>query len=308
MFRFVLPEHCTPRQPRDADGDRIFSHPYWSTWAEKQHASVKAFDRDGIMLAVTTAYDKTDLSKEQGAFPIYLVSNALPLDEKRKRSNWLLLGYFSSLPAKLVASISSGRVTAYRRALRLKGLEAIFDSFLRRSTENPALMGVSMLDAHGIEHTVYLRLMAGIWDYPEAAASTMTLHNSTCYVCRRMAGEFQWYHPHDRLRTVASETQKVREAWAAHPQSANARAAFCRPYGLQPEHNPYHLFPGMDSGVGVYSGAAFARLHNVYEGTLPRFIEGTLRLIQKQVTAAESTARARPLTRGSSRRALASRA
>ena len=287
MFRFVLPEHCTPRQPRDADGDRIFSHPYWSTWAETQHASVKAFDRDGIMLAVTTAYDKTDLSKEQGAFPIYLVSNALPLDEKRKRSSWVLLGYFSSLPAKLVASISSGRVTAYRRALRLKGLEAIFDSYLRRGTENPGLMGASMLDAHGVEHTVYLRLMAGIWDYPEAAASTMTLQNSTCYVCRRMAGEFQWYHPHDRLRTVASEMQKVREAWAAHPQSASARAAFCRPYGLQPEQNPYHFFPGMDGGFGVYSGAAFARLHNVYEGTLPRFIEGTLRLIQKQVTAAE---------------------
>ena len=239
------------------------------------------------MLAVTTAYDKTDLSKEQGAFPIYLVSNALPLDEKRKRSSWLLLGYFGSLPAKLVASISSGRATAYRRVLRLKGLEAIFDSYLRRSTENPALMGASMLDANGIERTVYLRLMAGIWDYPEAAASTMTLQNSTCYVCRRMAGEFQWYHPHDRLRTVASETQKVREAWAAHPQSASARAAFCRPYGLQPEHNPYHFFPGMDGGFGVYSGSAFARLHNVYEGTLPLFIEGTLRLIQKQVTAAE---------------------
>jgi hypothetical protein len=152
--------------------------------------------------------------------------------------------------------------------LRLKGLEAIFDSYLRRSTENPALMGASMLDANGIERTVYLRLMAGIWDYPEAAASTMTLQNSTCYVCRRMAGEFQWYHPHDRLRTVASETQKVREAWAAHPQSASARAAFCRPYGLQPEHNPYHFFPGMDGGFGVYSGSAFARLHNVYEGTL----------------------------------------
>ena len=77
MFRFVLPEHCTPRQPRDADGDRIFSHPYWSTWAEEEYASVKAFDREGIMLAVTTAYDKTDLSKEQGAFPIYLVSNSV---------------------------------------------------------------------------------------------------------------------------------------------------------------------------------------------------------------------------------------
>ena len=74
MFRFVSPEHCTPRQPLDADRDRIFSHPYWCTWAEQEHAAVKAFDPDGIMLAVTVAYDKTDLSKEQGAFPIYPVS------------------------------------------------------------------------------------------------------------------------------------------------------------------------------------------------------------------------------------------
>eukprot|EP00964_Phaeocystis_antarctica_P007396 scaffold4010_cov98-Phaeocystis_antarctica.AAC.3 len=85
------------------------------------------------MLAVTIAYDKTDLSKEKGAFPIYLVSNALPLDEKRKRSSWLLLGYFGSLPDKWVASISGGKATAYRRALRLKGLEAIFDAYLRRA-------------------------------------------------------------------------------------------------------------------------------------------------------------------------------
>ena len=81
MFRFVLPEHCTPRQPLDADGDRIFSHPYWCTWAEQEHAAVKAFDPDGIMLAVTVAYDKTDLSKEQGAVPIYLVSDTYPYSE-----------------------------------------------------------------------------------------------------------------------------------------------------------------------------------------------------------------------------------
>ena len=186
MFRFVLPEHCTPRQPLDAAGDRIFSHPYWCTWAEQEHAAVKAFDPSGIMLAVTVAYDKTDLSKEKGAFPIYLVSNALPLDEKRKRSSWLLLGYFGSLPDKWEASISGGKATAYRRALRLKGLEAIFGAYLRRSTDNPALMGAAMRDAHGIERTVCVRLMAGIWDYPEAAASTLTLQNSTCYVCRRI--------------------------------------------------------------------------------------------------------------------------
>ena len=287
MFRFVLPEHCTPRQPLDAAGDRIFSHPYWCTWAEQEHAAVKAFDPSGIMLAVTVAYDKTDLSKEKGAFPIYLVSNALPLDEKRKRSSWLLLGYFGSLPDKWEASISGGKATAYRRALRLKGLEAIFGAYLRRSTDNPALMGAAMRDAHGTERTVYVRLMAGIWDYPEAAASTLTLQNSTCYVCRRMTGEFQWYYPHDKLRTVASESRKVRQAWAAHPHSESARAAFCRPYGLHAVQNPYHRVPGMDVGFGVYSGATFARLHNVYEGTLPRLIEGTLRVIQKQVTAAE---------------------
>ena len=224
---------------------------------------------------------------KQGAFPIYLVSNALPLDEKRKRSSWLLLGYFGSLPDKWLASISSGKATVYRRALRLKGLEAIFDAYLRRSTENPALMGASMCDARGIEHPVYVRLMGGIWDYPEAAASTLTLQNSTCYVCRRMAGQFQWYLPHDKLRTVASESRKVRQAWATHPQSASARARFCRPYGLHPVQNPYHRFPGLDGGFGVFSGATFVRLHNVYEGTLPRFIEGTLRIIQKQVTVAE---------------------
>ena len=129
--------------------------------------------------------------------------------------------------------------------------------------------------------------MAGIWDYPEAAASTLTLQNSTCYVCRRMTGEFQWYYPHDTLRTAASEARTVRQAWAAHPQSESARAAFCRPYSLHAVQNPYHRIPGMDIGYGVYSGANFARLHNVYEGTLPRLIEGTLRVIQKQVTAAE---------------------
>ena len=51
--------------------------------------------------------------------------------------------------------------------------------------------------------------------------------------------------------------------------------------------NPLHRFPGLDGGFGVFSGATFARLHNVYEGTLPRFIEGTFRIIQKQVTVAE---------------------
>eukprot|EP00964_Phaeocystis_antarctica_P090908 scaffold58227_cov36-Phaeocystis_antarctica.AAC.1 len=85
------------------------------------------------------------------AFPIYLVSNALPLDEKRKRSSWLLLGYFGSLTDKWLASISGGKATAYRRALRLKGLEAIFDAYLRRSTDNPALMGAAMCDAHGTD-------------------------------------------------------------------------------------------------------------------------------------------------------------
>ena len=112
----------------------------------------------------------------------------------------MLLGYFGSLPDKWIASISSGKATVYRRALRLKALEAIFDAYLQRSTENPALMGASMSDAHGIEHTVYVRLMGCILDYPEAAATTLTLQNSTCYVCRRMAGQFQWYLPHDKLR------------------------------------------------------------------------------------------------------------
>ena len=67
-------------------------------------------------------------------------------------------------------------------------------------------------------------------------------------------------YPHDTLRTVASEARTVRQAWAAHPQSESARAAFCRPYGLHAVQNPYHRIPGMDIGYGVYSGAAFARL------------------------------------------------
>ena len=64
---------------------------------------IRRIDPDGLLLPIGIASDGTDLCREQSADPIYAVNNALPLDERRKRKNWVLVscryrgGYTTSM-------------------------------------------------------------------------------------------------------------------------------------------------------------------------------------------------------------------
>ena len=52
---------------------------------------IKRLDPNGLLLPVGIASDGTELCKEQSVTPMYIVNNALPLDEKRKRIHWILV-------------------------------------------------------------------------------------------------------------------------------------------------------------------------------------------------------------------------
>lgn len=51
-------------------------------WAHEEHRRIRGIDPSGLLLALAAASDKTNLSKEQTAEPVYLVNNALPLDRR----------------------------------------------------------------------------------------------------------------------------------------------------------------------------------------------------------------------------------
>ena len=97
-----------------ADGRRVYSHSYSGLWAQEQLKAIREVDPAGLLYAVSLAWDKSWHSKTQAVFPIYLVSNALPLDEYRKRSSWVLVGYYTGVPKHVLASLGSGRKTQAR--------------------------------------------------------------------------------------------------------------------------------------------------------------------------------------------------
>ena len=284
-FRHLTPAHCTPRIARDADGARLYAEPMSCEWAHEQHARMLALDPSGVMLPLALASDKTELCNEQSAEPVYVVSNALPLHERRQRKFWLAVAYFGSLPARLVATISAAKATELRKALLRAAIVALFDAYRNGYASNPALLGERFVDAHGADHHVYVRFQNMIFDYPVVAAWTMTLQGSACFCCRRRAGEFHLCGPKSQARTVASERALVQAAFNAHPNSATARATYLRPFGLVAEFSPLDELAPL--GLDRFSGITFSLLHMIYEGIWKVFLERTFAMIKAQVSTAE---------------------
>ena len=52
---------------------------------------IRKLDPKGLLLPIGIASDGTELCKEQSVTPMYVVNNALPQDEKRKRIHWILV-------------------------------------------------------------------------------------------------------------------------------------------------------------------------------------------------------------------------
>ena len=52
---------------------------------------IKKLDPRGLLLPIGIASDGTELCNEQSVTPMYVVNNALPQDEKRKRIHWILV-------------------------------------------------------------------------------------------------------------------------------------------------------------------------------------------------------------------------
>lgn len=52
---------------------------------------IRRLDPKGLLLPIAIASDGTELCKEQSVTPLYMVNNALPLHEKRKRIHWVLV-------------------------------------------------------------------------------------------------------------------------------------------------------------------------------------------------------------------------
>ena len=284
-YRHLTPAHCTPRLVRDESGARLYADPMSCDWAHEEHARMAALDPSGVMLPLAIASDKTELCNEQTAEPVYVVSNALPLHERRQRKFWLAVAYFGSLPPRLVAKLSTAKATEMRKALLRAAIVALFDTYRSEYASNPALLGERMVDAHGVTSTVYVRVQNLIFDYPVVAAWTMTLQNSTCFCCRRRAGEFHWFGPRSEARTVCSERALVQAAFDALPTSAAARANRLRPFGLVAEFSPLDELAPI--GLDRFTGITFSLLHMIYEGIWKVFLERTFAMIKAQVTTAE---------------------
>ena len=102
-------------------GERVYADPMTCDWAHEEYRRIRGIDPSGLLLPLAAASDKTELCKEQTAEPVYLVNNALPLDERRKRKWWLPVAYFSQLPAVIVATLSAARATLARKLLLKSG-------------------------------------------------------------------------------------------------------------------------------------------------------------------------------------------
>ena len=279
-LRHLRREHCTPRVATNAAGERVYADPMTCEWAHEEYRKVHAIDPNGLLLSLALASDKTELCKEQTAEPVYAVNNALPLAERRQRKWWLAVAYFAQLPPSVVATLSDAQATLARKLLLRAAILELFREYLGRGLDNAAALGQSMIDATGTERNVFVRFENLIFDYPVVAAWTLTLQNRTCFCCRRVAGAFHQLEPPAPERTVASERSLVEQAWAAHPDSHAARAAFLRPYGLHPQLNP--LLQLACVGLYIYSAITFSTLHMIYEGTWKVLVESTFGLLKER--------------------------
>jgi hypothetical protein len=213
---------------------------------------------------------------------VYVVNNALPLHERRRRKFWFLLAYFGSLPPALVASLSAAKATALRKALLTAMLVALFGEYRRSAAHNPAYWGERFVDARGTLQHVHVRVQNLIFDYPVVAAWTMTLQNRACFCCARLAGTFHLFAPKSRARSTAREKALVEQAFADHPHSRAARADSLRPHGLHPERNP--LWALSELGLDPYLGITFSPLHMIYEGIWKVIVEGAFALVFASMT------------------------
>ena len=282
-FRHLRRVHCVPRVATNAAGERIYADPMMCEWAHAEYAHIRARDPLGLLLALALASDKTELCKEQTAEPVYLVNNALPLDERRKRKWWLPIAYFAQLPAADVAALSGARATLARKLLLKAAVLALFDEYLGAGLDNRAALGQDFVDATGTLRRVYVRFENFILDYPVVAAWTMTLQNRACFCCRRLAGTFHQVDVASEERTVEAEGALVQQAWAAHPNSDRARANYLRQYGLHPEPNPLLALACL--GLYIYSAVTFSLLHMIYEGVWKVLVECTFGKLQRSATS-----------------------
>ena len=262
-FRHTLAELSVPFAAHNAAGERTYADPMSCEWAHNEYRSVRSIHPHGAcLLPFAIACDKTDLSKEQSAEPVYMVNNALPLHLRRMRKFWMPVAYLTNLDES----------AEWRRVVLLATLEILFEEYSSTGLDNPAAFGELMLDADGIERTVFVRFQNLILDYPVVAAWTFTLMNRACFVCDALTGS---YHHTDsgvqRIRSVASESARVETAFADHPHSNAKRKAALRPFGLHAQRNP--LWKLRVVGFDIYQSITFSKLHMIYEGIWKVLVE-----------------------------------
>ena len=274
LFGRCTPEHCTPKR-HYLNGERVYSTPYSATWAHHMFEQIRTFDPDGLLFAVDVAWDKTSLSNVQSAYPLYLKANAWPLHEQNRHRGRVCWGYYGSLPEAIQLQVSSAKATQLRRLIAFKSQQIAFREF----DDDVNFLGQAWPDATGTERNVYVRVQNLIVDYIDYAQSSGTLQNQACPVCLCPTGSF---HVTDRewpLRTAADSLARVVAARAEERSQAAMRRR-CRAFGLHADEAPlWSCVPGLDP----HSGAAYARLHNDFEGVGKVTLEACLQRKQRQV-------------------------
>jgi len=277
---------------RNEDGDRVYRGPLSGEWARHACGSLPEPDK-ATLFAVHIFSDKTT-EKAQSFYPMVMQNCQLPLDERRKPENCLVIALLPVLKKReLSANEAANR--RMRAALQTRcWLEALRTLGLapeegEASWDMASLAGVSMRDARGHPHTVYVRLELLQLDHPEAAAACGCFQ-TRCPHCRAHPGskssgwhDSQFLDPDSGAarRTTASERALVLE-WQRRCErhrrirSNDSRrrrdraAAALRAAGVQQHACVFWSVPDLGGGDGPYQALAQPTLHDLWQGLVPK--------------------------------------
>ena len=285
-YRFVTRAHCEVHKLLDpVHHGRVYAGPYTADYAHHQQQRIHSIDPRGVLLLLKLYADETPITKamERCVYPMMMFNLALPLEAMRTHEQALLLCYFSSFPAGLLASLSKEKARRLRKALHRAAKRHLFAGLSDADAE--ALVGEEMTGADGRRDNVFIRFAGLSMDCVEIYKWTQTLANRGCWVCYCPAGEFHWPFIQHDLRTRASQLRLLDRAWARYPASDANRRDWLRRFSLHPEPNAALHAAGLDP----FQGTAPPPLHVFYQGLLKKLFACAFCAIQRQVSKAEFT-------------------